>query len=155
MGKGGGKSVSLKFQLHPLLSPPEDLQPSYFLLQADCKELSSFICPVPEFVSFGSPRCPQLQLLPVCSGAPTRARVCTRVCSDRSARAPLSTQTPLPFLGETLSQSNVFPLFSYAQGWPWIMSNNIQLRRMQITLSLCSPAMQLAAHLRDTRLVYT
>lgn len=80
---------------------------------------------------------------------------CAHVCPDLGARAPPPCQTCLSFLGKMLIQSNFFPLPSCTQSWLWIMSNNIQLRRMQINLIPCSPAMQLAAHLRDTKLVYT
>lgn len=101
----------------------------------------------------------QLQLLPVCSRAPrvgsARIRVCTHVCSDLRARAPPPRRTRLAFLGKILIHNNFSLLLSHTHSWPWTMSNNMQLRRMQINLILCSPAMQPAAHLRDTKLVYT
>lgn len=169
-GKGGEKSL---WHWNPNCTPSPLLlltyQPSYSLLKADCKELNCFHMSSSrtEFVAFGNPCCIQLQLLPVCSPGRPPVHACVCVCECVGARAHARVlvtsepgphrvgETGLPLLGEILIQNSFFPLLSYAQSWPRTMSNNIQPRKMQINLSLHSPAMQLAAHFQDTKLVYT
>lgn len=60
-------------------------QPSYSLLEADCKELNCFHMSSArtEFVAFGNPCCIQLQPLPVCS-PPVHACVCVCVLACMS-----------------------------------------------------------------------
>lgn len=141
-------------------------QPSYSLLEADCKELNCFhmssartVCSL--WQPLLHPAAAATCVFPTCA----RVRVCVcmhecvGVCTHMRVLVTPELcphhvrETNLSLLGEI--QSSFFPLLSFARHSPRTMSNNVQLRRMQINLSLHSPAMQLAAHLRDTKLVYT